>query len=334
MNSPSPNSSYYGSLYGSLVARWSVWWSARSSLQKFFPLIMVGIYWLTLMGLRGFRSDHIFVGVAWSLLYYAGPLLLPVYRFMLPLLVLGVVYDSQRFFSDYLRAAIHVWEPYAFDKLLFGISSASGVLTPNEWFQLHTNSVLDFITGFAYLFFITAYVAFCAYFVFWKSRRGSLTVPAAEFKQRSIWMMWAFLFLNFLGFSTYYWYPAAPPWYVALHGLGPAKVDTLASVAGCIRFDQLLGTHFFSDMYGRSTDVFGAIPSLHIAYPLLAVYFAFALGSARIFAVGFYLLMCFSAVYLNHHYILDILWGSAYALLMGWLVDQKIRPAFYAAKFR
>ena len=26
--------------------------------------------------------------------------------------------------------------------------------------------------------------------------------------------------------------------------------------------------------------------------------------------------MCFSAVYLNHHYILDILWGSSYAVLV------------------
>ncbi|MGK5089661.1 phosphatase PAP2 family protein [Bdellovibrionota bacterium FG-2] len=330
MNSPVS----YSSLYGSQVARWVSWWQARSAFQKYFPLTMVGIYWTTLLGLRGFRSDHIWVGIIWATLYYLGPLVQSLYRFLLPLILLGVVYDSQRFYSDYIRAAVHVWEPYAFDKLLFGISTASGILTPNEWFQLHTHPVLDFVTGFAYLFFITIFVGICAYFSFWKSRVGSATVMPAEFKQRAHWMMWAFLFLNILGFSTYYWFPAAPPWYVALHGLGPAKMDTMASVAGCIRFDQLLGTHFFGEMYSRSADVFGAIPSLHIAYPLLAVYFAFALGSARIFACLFYLVMCFSAVYLNHHYILDIMWGSAYALLVGWFLDRKVRPAFYSAKIR
>lgn len=135
-------------------------------------------------------------------------------------------------------------------------------------------------------------------------------------------MPWAFFWLNLIGYSTYYWYAAAPPWYVELYGLGPAKMDVAAHSAGCARFDQILGTHFFSEMYGRAADVFGAIPSLHVAYPLLAVYFAFQYGSLRLFCVGFYLLMCFSAVYLNHHYMLDIIWGSTYALCVGWLTFQ------------
>jgi membrane-associated phospholipid phosphatase len=33
-------------------------------------------------------------------------------------------------------------------------------------------------------------------------------------------------------------------------------------------------------------------------------------------------LMCFSAVYLNHHYLLDILWGSTYALVISTIVDR------------
>jgi membrane-associated phospholipid phosphatase len=135
-------------------------------------------------------------------------------------------------------------------------------------------------------------------------------------------MPWAFFWLNVIGYSTYYWYAAAPPWYVALYGLGPARLDVSANSAGCARFDQLLGTHFFSEMYGRAADVFGAIPSLHVAYPLLAVYFAFQVGSARLFCILFYLIMCFSAVYLNHHYILDILWGSAYAVLTGVIINR------------
>ena len=125
-----------------------------------------------------------------------------------------------------------------------------------------------------------------------------------------------------LGYTTYYWYAAAPPWYVATYGLGPANLSVQANSAGCVRFDQLLGTHFFTEMYGRAADVFGAIPSLHVAYPLLAAFFAFRFGALRIFSFCFYVLMCFSAVYLNHHYVLDIIWGSSYALLVGWIVYQ------------
>jgi membrane-associated phospholipid phosphatase len=106
-----------------------------------------------------------------------------------------------------------------------------------------------------------------------------------------------------------------------MYGLGPARLDVPANAAGCMRFDAMLGTHFFSEMYGRAADVHGAIPSLHVAYPLLAVLFAFQFKRMRAFSLGFYLLMCFSAVYLNHHYVLDILWGSTYAVLVATAVS-------------
>jgi membrane-associated phospholipid phosphatase len=64
-----------------------------------------------------------------------------------------------------------------------------------------------------------------------------------------------------------------------------------------------------------------------VAYPLQAVFYAFRYGALRGFTLLFYLVMCFSAVYLNHHYILDILWGSVYALLvclaLEWLGKRK-----------
>jgi len=134
-------------------------------------------------------------------------------------------------------------------------------------------------------------------------------------------MMWAFFWVNVIGYSTYYWYPAAPPWYVAEHGFGPANLTTPANAAGCVRFDQLLGTQFFSQWYGRSADVFGAIPSLHVAYPFQAVYYSFKFGRAKVFAALFFLIMCFSAVYLNHHYVLDVLLGVVYAIVVTWVVD-------------
>ena len=62
-----------------------------------------------------------------------------------------------------------------------------------------------------------------------------------------------------------------------------------------------------------------------MAYPFLAVLYSFWLGRARLFSVIFYVLMCFSAVYLNHHYLLDILVGTAYAILVGIVVDAWFR---------
>ncbi len=70
-------------------------------------------------------------------------------------------------------------------------------------------------------------------------------------------------------------------------------------------------------MYGKGIDVFGAYPSLHVSYPLLAALLALRyreLRWARIPAALFFLLMCLSAVYLQHHYVTDVVLGCAYAL--------------------
>ncbi len=301
---------------------WSSWWRNASLRRKLAPAAVVLAYWLALLALGGFRSDHVAIGGLVLALSYAGPRAKPLFQFLLPILLTGTIYDSQRFYSDYIRGRIHVDEPYLFDKVFFGISTPQGIQTPNEWWQLHTHPALDFVTGFFYLTFIAIFVGIAAYFRFYLSRKGTARLPAAEISARAPRMMWAFFWVNMIGYSTYYWYAAAPPWYVALYGLGPADLSTPANPAGCIRFDQLLGTNFFTGMYGRSADVFGAIPSLHIAYPLQAVWYAFQFGSLRVFSVFFYLIMCFSAVYLNHHYMLDLIWGSVYALLVNVAVDR------------
>jgi membrane-associated phospholipid phosphatase len=62
------------------------------------------------------------------------------------------------------------------------------------------------------------------------------------------------------------------------------------------------------------------MPSLHVAYALLVVVQGWPVMSRawRGAAVAFFLLMCFSAVYLDHHWVLDVVAGVAYCLcVMG-----------------
>jgi len=302
------------------ISDWKAWWTTLPTSQKFLPALLVALYVSFLIFVGGLRTDHIVIFIVLLGLCYGGGIARILLGYFLPFLLTGIIYDSQRYYSDYIRGRIHVLEPYLFDKTFFGIETSFGRLTPNEFLQHHILPVLDVITGFAYLVFFGAFMAIAAYFIFYLSRKGTRTLSPVRIKQMAPRMTWAFFWLNMIGYSTYYWYAAAPPWYVEKYGLGPARMDVQASSAGCIRFDQIVGTHFFSGFYGRAADVFGAVPSLHISYPLLAVLFAFQFGSLRIFCVLFYLLMCFSAVYLNHHYILDILWGSTYALFTYWLV--------------
>lgn len=302
-------------------AIWPNWWNTLSPLRKFGPSTGVMLYWITLTALGGLTKDHIAMGTAIVVLSLGGRGAGTVLRFLFPIMFTGMIYDSMRYYSQYIRGEIHVAFPYEFDKRFFGIETSEGVLTPNEWWQKHTHPVLDLITGFFYLCFISIYIVVSAYHAVVLPRRAKDIVQRGNAERLGPFVTWAFFWVNMLGYTTYYWFPAAPPWYVSDHGLGPAQLETVASAAGAIRFDQLLGTPFFTTWYGRSADVFGAIPSLHVAYPLLSVFFAFKLRSLRVFALFFYGIMCFSAVYLNHHYVIDILWGSAYTVLIFVLVD-------------
>jgi membrane-associated phospholipid phosphatase len=129
---------------------------------------------------------------------------------------------------------------------------------------------------------------------------------------------WCFFALNVCGFVTYHLYPAAPPWYFHAHG---CAVDVLAHASegpALARVDARLGIHYFAGMYGRSSSVFGAMPSLHCAYAFIVALEGWAVFSRawRAASVGFFALMCFSAVYLDHHWVLDAIAGVIYCLVV------------------
>jgi len=234
----------------------------------------------------------------------------------LPYLLYALVYDSMRWYADYIRSpVIHVHEPYDFDLHWFGIHG----LTPNEWLQRHTSPVLDFLCGLAYtpMFFIGESILLSIWFI----AKGQV--------RRAERFTWIFVISNFIGFACYYVYPAAPPWYVSDHGF-VVNLAVHASPAGAIRFDHLIGIPVMQGFYGKSADVFGAIPSLHVVYPFLAMIYGWYLRRFRRIAAPYFLLVCFAAVYLNHHYLLDIFLGLAIALA----VMAVARAAFGAVEPR
>jgi hypothetical protein len=310
-----------------LIAEWREWFDTLGSRKKLSPLILAVLYLGVIRVVGTLTKDYAVVMVP-VFLYYAGPRLRGLYEFLLPLFLTIIVYDSQRYYGDFIRGTIHVREPFEFDLRFFGIQDGLERLTPSQYFQRHTHPALDVITGFFYIAFIPIYVLIAAYFRFWPGLWAQTGVRSGEFVRKSRTMMWAFFCLNILGYSTYFWYPASPPWYIDVYGFGPARLDIPASPAGCVRFDAALGTHIFDEWYGRSADVHGAIPSLHIAYPLLSVLYAFRFRKLRLLTLVYYFVLCFSAVYLNHHYVLDEIWGSLYAVIVGY-VALKFFPRIY-----
>jgi len=278
--------------------------------RRFWPPALGLLYIAAVALMGGLRSDHVLIGLLGFLDLYNEKSRLFL-KLFLPFVLTGVIFDSMRYFYwQGIAGRVHVAEPYLLERAWFGV----GGRTLNEIFLEHHWDALDLACGFAYLVYVAEYILLAVVLFF----RGRLDA-AVTFAR-------CFLLVNVMGFATYFVYPAAPPWYVTQYGLGPARMDVRPAAAAAQRFDALLGTQFFDSMYGRGVDVFGAIPSLHVAYPLIAVLLSFRvleLRWARGPTVLFFLLMCLSAVYLQHHYVIDVVLGIVYALaalaaVTGW----------------
>ena len=255
----------------------------------------------------GLRSEHFVIVLVSVALFFINDRTARFAIMVLPFLGVGILYDNLRLALD-LRAEIHVADLYASELRWFGVAGSSGRQTLPEYFFAHNHAVLDFICGLAYLVYLAESFLF-AIVLFFKDQ------PRLER------FAWTFLLINVLGIATYLIYPAAPPWYVMDYGLGPAVLDALPSPAGTARFDELLNVTVFKSFYSRNANVFGAMPSLHCAYPTGVVMAAWTYGRGwRAGAIAFALLVCFSAVYLSHHYVFDVLAGIVYGAVSYGLV--------------
>ena len=283
-------------------------------------MLVVGLYWGLLAALVGeITTNHLIYGSAILVLSQIKqpfrPLGVRPLEFLLPIFLTGILYDTQRYWGKAVRGVPHIAEPYLLEKRLFGVPSPDGTLTINEWFGLHLHPVLDFIAGGAYLTFIGIFMLLAAYF----TRRIHLDADFERTSSQRPWSVyapaWSFLVVNVLGFATWFLYPAAPPWYVETYGLDTILLDIPMNPARTVRFDALFGTSFFTGMYGAGSNPFGAIPSLHVSYPVLSIVFAMRLKRLRWFTIVFASLVGFAAVYLNHHYLIDVVLGVFYGLI-------------------
>jgi inositol phosphorylceramide synthase catalytic subunit len=199
------------------------------------------------------------------------------------------------------------------DLRLFGIHWHGQVIPLHEFlFQHFANPFWDLVCGVFYLAHVPMAVIFLL--IFWRFRSAEL---AGKFSM-------AFMIMNIMAFLTYYFYPAAAPWYVAKYGFLQPVGLVAGDPAGLARFDHLLGIDLFSSNYKISPVTFGAVPSMHVGVSTLIMLFSFHLGKKWGALMGLYVvLMGFSALYLQHHYTIDLIWGASYALV-SWLLTDKI----------
>lgn len=293
------------------------WWTAASPFGRWIPALLLLLY-LAFHGLLGgLRGDHLIYAGFIGVLYYTGPKGHHVLHFLLPLLLVAMIYDAQQYYAPILRSTVRIQEPFQLELALFGI----GDLTPSQWFQSNTHPLLDVVTGFAYFSFVHAYVLMAAYLYFYLPYRSSESAEKTSYRRLGQSMMLGFLVVALLGYVTYLLYPAAPPWYVDRYGFN-LIADAPPEAAGAARFDRLVGFPVFEAFYAKNTNIFGAIPSLHCGQMFLALYFSFLAGKLRMLSSVFFVAVLFGSVYLNHHYIIDALLGILFAIFVGWVISR------------
>lgn len=264
------------------------------------------ILWLAVTALFiGFRPEHVVMALLIFSLFFLNAVSRRTVIALIPFFLFGISYDWMNIVPNYKVNPVDVAGLYETEKALFGIATQNGIITPNEFFGIHNCKIMDFLAGCFYLCWVPLPIVFGLYLYF--SRRTSGYIHFAI----------VFLLVNLLGFAIYYIHPAAPPWYVALHGF-EAIEGTPGDVAGLGRFDDMTGLGIFNALYARNSNVFAAVPSLHSAYTLIAFVYALLCRAPKGWTITLAIVtlgIWFTAVYSSHHYIIDVLLGIATALL-------------------
>jgi hypothetical protein len=279
------------------------------------------IYLLLSVSLVGFKTDQLVLIAIFNSLYYSSGITRKFITGFSIFIVYWIIFDYMKAFPNYTFREVHIESLYNAEKALFGITTAAGRLTPNEFFQQHHFMAGDLLSGVFYLCWVPVPLLFASYLFF---------------KDRSLFLRFAlaFFIVNMIGFVVYYIYPAAPPWYVQEHQFN-FIASTPGNTGGLKRFDELVGVPVFQSLYAKGSNVFAAMPSLHSSYPVIVLYYGMK-GRYRYASIIFAVIMAgiwCSAVYTSHHYVLDVLAGICCAVTGIFLVERMIAGTGWFSRF-
>jgi hypothetical protein len=281
-------------------------------------MLCVLVVWLAVTALFvGFRPEHLWLALLIAMLFFVTGVTRRLVVALLPFIVFGISYDWMNIVHNYEVNTVDIEGIYNTEKSLFGITTEAGVLTPNEFFALHTSKIMDFLGGVFYLCWVPVPIMFGLWLYFNRQEKAYLHFSLV------------FLFVNLIGFAGYYIHPAAPPWYVANYGFD-FILGTPGNTAGLGAFDQMTGLGIFNGLYGRNSNVFAAVPSLHSAYTLVAFIYSLRSRTPNWMRVALAIItlgIWFTAVYTSHHYLIDVTLGITCALV-GFVIFEFVLMRF------
>lgn len=290
-------------------------------------LVLIFAYCFAVYEVIGFRPDHFFLSMIVLVFLLSGKEW--GIRFLIdwsPFILFWVAYDMMRGVADSMRSYVMVAEPYNIEKWLFGWLTGSTV--PAFYLQriqsLYEGNLIKILidvgtTGIYVFHFLSPLLLGWFFWHTLKERRNFY------------FFIYTLTVLNAMALLTYVALPSAPPWYVYTHGFAQPSAEFLDSAGALVNFDKLLGSDYLRSFWNTfNANRFAAIPSLHGAYPVVIALFIWLRFGGLSWISGIYPLGAwFSAVYLNHHYILDLIAGTIYVIAAYYIAKKVLMPHLF-----
>jgi membrane-associated phospholipid phosphatase len=275
-----------------------------------WPILLLSIAYPTLLAMFGeLRGEHVIVSTIIVVGWLASSMTRQLIGEIIPAYFIVIAYDSLRYLRPLFVTPRRVLgcELRSFELSLFGVGPD---MTIPDYLSTRHTPFLDLFFAPPYAAF--AYVAIIYVIVLYFRDRARMRV-----------FTWSFVGMYVIAFALWIAIPAAPPWYIQTHGCA-IDMTTASSAAGLLRVDQALGIHYFESFYSRAPTPFGAMPSLHNAYPMmgLLVIWPIAGWKERLANVVYAVWMIVASLYLDHHWLVDGLAGwltAATAVTVGTL---------------
>ena len=212
-----------------------------------------------------------------------------------PFLALFFAYEAMRGIAHNITGIVHVTELISAELQIFG------TIPTLELQQFYRSPILDSIGAFFYSLHFLIPTVFG--FVLWHRSREN-------YKKYTI----ALLVSSYSALITILLYPSAPPWF----GVNAERI--------LFQVDQAMGIPFYATLFVLiQPNPFAAFPSLHATYPWLVSLYSIKIKRIKALPILVIPLgVCFSAVYLGEHYVIDLVAGIAYSTAAFLLVEKLI----------
>src|SRR5579872_2574289 len=272
----------------------------RSLWGAYWPIPLIpAIYATVTAAIAGPRIELLLVAALVLALGYTNRSTQRALSIGWPVLLVVLGYDIFRYLQPFLVRPQTVLgcQMRALELTIF---PAGPNTTWQDYFASHHAPFFDALFATPYAVFIFVVAGYAVYLSF-------VDEP------RSRQFVWAVAITYLLAIAVWMAVPVAPPWYLRLHGCA-INVSAPASAAGLLRADSLLGVHYFASIYTKSPAIFAAFPSMHCAFPVIALLVSWRAISwrTRPIHIVYAAAMFVGSVYLDHHWIID---GIA-----GWVI--------------